>query len=79
MSPLNPPLTKDDFTNACWQDVVNSSQQRDCLSYDSTFWRKAQEAQKAGNFREQAVFGVLAAVTRGKYSEDTVGESTTLL
>lgn len=74
MSPLNPPLTKDDFTNACWQDVVNSSQQRDCLSYDSTFWRKAQEAQKAGNFREQAVFGVLAAVTSAAIKPESTEE-----
>jgi hypothetical protein len=63
MSPLNPPLTKDDFINACWQDVVDSSKRKDCLSYYSAFWKKAQEAQEAGNLREQAVFGVLAAVT----------------
>lgn len=62
MLPLNPPLTKDDFNNACWQDVVNSSERKDCLSYNSAFWKKSQEAQEAGNLRDQAVFAVLAAV-----------------
>ena len=63
MSPLNLPLTKDDFNNTCWQDVVSSSERKDCLSYDDAFWKKSREAQEAGNLRGQAVFAVLAAVT----------------
>lgn len=63
MSPLNPPLAKDDFTNTRWQDVVNSSERKDCLTYNGAFFKKAQEAQEAGEFRNQVVFGVLAAVT----------------
>lgn len=63
MSPLNPPLTKDDFTNTCWQDVVNSSERKDCFTYFNAFWKKALEAKEAGNVREQVVFNILAAVT----------------
>ncbi len=63
MSPLNPPLSKDDLNNACWQNVVNSSERKDCFSYGSAFWKKSQEAQKAGNLRDQEVFAILAAVT----------------
>ncbi|WLT39423.1 DUF4209 domain-containing protein [Synechocystis sp. B12] len=63
MSLLNPPLSKNDFNNACWQDVVNSSERKDCFFYGRAFWKKSQEAQEVGNFREQAVFAVLAAVT----------------
>src|SRR5919202_277000 len=63
MPSLNPPLTKDDFINSRWQDVINSSERKDCLTYDMAFWKKAQEAQEAGNVREQAVFEILAAVT----------------
>lgn len=63
MPSLNTPLTKDDFINSRWQDVVNSSERKDCLTYDSAFWKKAQEAKEAGNIREQAVFEILAVVT----------------
>ncbi len=59
----NPPLTKDDFINSRWQDVVNSSERKECLTYNMAFWKKAQEAKEAGNVREQAVFEILAAVT----------------
>jgi hypothetical protein len=62
MASLNPPLTKDDFINSRWQDVVNSSETKDCRTYN--FWKKAEEAQEAGNVREQAVFGILAFATR---------------
>ncbi len=63
MPSLNPPLTKDDFINSHWQDVVNSSERKECLAYSSGFWKKVQEAKKAGNDKEQAVFEILAAVT----------------
>ena len=63
MPSLNPPLTKADFANTCWQDVINRSEQKDCFTYDRAFWKKAQEAQEAENPREQAVFEILAAIT----------------
>jgi hypothetical protein len=74
MSSLIPPLTKDDFTNACWQDVVNSSERRDCLTYCTTFGKKAQEAQETGNFREKAVFEVLAAITSAAIKPESTEE-----
>ena len=74
MSPLNPPLTKDDFNNACWQDAVNSSERKDCLSYDGVFWKKSREAQEAGNLRDQAVFAVLAAVTSAAIKPESTEE-----
>jgi len=74
MLPLNLPLTKDDFNNARWQDVVNSSERKDCLSYDSAFWKKSQEAQEAGNLRDQAVFAVLAAVTSAAIKPESTEE-----
>jgi hypothetical protein len=63
MPSLNPPLTKDDFINSRWQDVVNSTERKECLAYSSGFWKKVQEAKEAGNDKEQAVFEILAAVT----------------
>lgn len=74
MPSLNPPLTKDDFINSHWQDVVNSSETKDCLTYGSAFWKKAQEAQDAGNVREQAVFEILAVVTRTEIKPESTEE-----
>lgn len=74
MPSLNPPLTKDDFINSRWQDVVNSSERKECLTYDSAFWKKAQEAKEAGNVREQAVFEILAAVTSAAIKPEATEE-----
>lgn len=74
MPPLNPPLTKDDFTNTCWQDVVNSSERKDCLSYDLAFLKRAQDAQESGNFREQAVLEVLAVVSSAAIKPESTEE-----
>lgn len=63
MPSLNPPLTKDDFINSGWQDVVNSSEKKDCFTYNNGFWKKAEVAKEAGNLREQAVFEILAFIT----------------
>jgi len=75
MPSLNPPLTKDDFINSRWQDVVNSSERKDCLSYNNAFWKKAEEAKEAGNVREQAVFEILAAVTGAAIKPESTEES----
>jgi len=74
MSPLNQPLTKDDFNKTCWYDVVNSSERKDCLTYDCAFWQKSQEAQGSGNLREQAVFAILAAVTSAAIKPESTEE-----
>ncbi len=74
MPSLNPPLTKDDFINSRWQDVVNSSERRDCLTYDSAFWKKAQEAKEAESVREQAVLEILAAVTSAAIKPESTEE-----
>ncbi|MEC4894665.1 MAG: DUF4209 domain-containing protein [Oscillatoria sp. PMC 1051.18] len=63
MESLNPPLAKNDFINSRWYKVVNSSERKECSLYYRGFLKKAQEAQEAGNIREQAVFDILATVT----------------
>lgn len=74
MPSLNSPLSKDDFTNSRWQDVVNICERKDCLTYNNAFWKKAQEAKEAGNIREQAVFEILAAVTSAEIKPDSTEE-----
>jgi hypothetical protein len=63
MLPLTPPLTKQDFINSGWKEVVNSSERKECLSYHMTFWNKAEQAEAVVNIREQIVFEILAFVT----------------
>lgn len=63
MPVLNQPLTKDDFVTTSWIDVVNSSERKECFDYGRAFWNKAQEAQETENYRAQAVFEILSAVT----------------
>ncbi len=75
MPSLNPPLTKDDFINSHWLDVINSSERKDCPAYNMVFWKKAQEAKEAGNVREQAVFELLAAVTGAAINPESTEES----
>jgi hypothetical protein len=74
MPSLNPPLTKDDFINSRWLDVINSSERKECPAYNMAFWKKAQEAKGAGNLREQVVFEVLAAVTYGAIKLESTEE-----
>ena len=74
MPSLNPPLTKDDFINSRWQDVINSSERKECLTYSMAFWGKAPEAKEVGNVREQAVFEILAAVTDALIKPDLTEE-----
>ncbi len=71
MLPLNPPLTKQDFINSGWKEVVNSSS-KDCSSYYLPFYTKAKEAKEAENIKEQAVFEILALIT----SDEIQPEST---
>jgi hypothetical protein len=71
---LNPPLAKDDFIDSGWQDIVSSSERKDCLSYHNGFWKKLREVQEAGNLREQAVFAVLAAVTSAAIKPESTEE-----
>ncbi|HAG85010.1 MAG TPA: hypothetical protein DCL61_28635 [Cyanobacteria bacterium UBA12227] len=74
MPSLNPPLTKDDFINSRWQDVINRSNRKECVAYSEGFRQKAEEAKEAGNVREQAVFEILAYVTYGAIKPDSTEE-----
>ncbi|MEH2337831.1 DUF4209 domain-containing protein [Nostoc sp.] len=71
---INPPLTKEDFINTRWLEVINSSETKECLAYNRVFWNKAQEAKEVGNIREQAVFETLAFVTGAAIKPESTEE-----
>ncbi|MDJ0733171.1 MAG: DUF4209 domain-containing protein [Nostocaceae cyanobacterium] len=74
MPSLNPPLTKNDFINSPWQDVVNNSERKERFAYNMAFWEKAKEAKEAGKVREQAVFEILAIVTGAAIKPESTDE-----
>lgn len=55
-------LTKKDIAESNWEDVVNKSKLKDINSYAILFWAKAEEV-KSSNFKEYAIFTLLAVVT----------------
>ena len=71
MSQLNQPLTKEDFTQTCWQDVVKRSKSQDCFNYSPNFQAKVQEI---GNHRQKYVFQALGLATRCVSKEETLEE-----
>ncbi|MGD1910477.1 MAG: DUF4209 domain-containing protein [Rivularia sp. (in: cyanobacteria)] len=71
MSPLNLTLTKDDFINSGWEEIVNNSEKKECIGYSMSFWEKAEEANVAGNVKEKAVFEILAAVSGAGIKEES--------
>lgn len=70
---LSPPLTKEDFINSGWQDVVNSSERKDCSDYSIAFSKEAIEANKVGKVRDQTVFEILAFVTDITTKQESAG------
>jgi hypothetical protein len=64
MSPLNPPLNKEDFVNSGWQDIVGKCDiSRGWRDYSASFSQKAHDSQNNGNLREQEVFELLKRIS----------------
>ncbi|OBQ13617.1 MAG: hypothetical protein AN482_04135 [Anabaena sp. LE011-02] len=75
MLPLNTPLTKEDFINSAWKEVIDSSERKELLVYYDNFRKKAQEIKEAGNHRQNAVFEILLRVTVAPIQPELNGES----
>ena len=63
MSPLEPPLNKEDFLNSGWQDIVEKSEVKDCRSYHLDFSEKVANFQNKDSLREKSVFELLMLIT----------------
>lgn len=64
MSPINPPLNKEDFVNSGWQDIVEKCDiSRGLPDYSAAFSKKAHDSQNNGNLREQEVFELLKRIS----------------
>jgi Domain of unknown function (DUF4209) len=56
-------LTKDDFDNTRWQDVIASAARKECNTYWGLLSAKARAAEAAGEERVQTVFDLLGGVS----------------
>ncbi len=59
----NTRLSKDDFVNCNWEEVVENSGEKTCHSYSRVFRNKSQEAEKAGNTQIQSALAILSGIT----------------
>ena len=55
-------LSKADFDQCDWLDVILNSQKKDCLHYFSNFTKRANEAAKSGDATCQKVFALLSVI-----------------
>ncbi|MHC5612357.1 MAG: DUF4209 domain-containing protein [Nostoc sp.] len=59
----NIPLSKDNFINCNWEEVVNNSEEKTCNHYSRLFSLKFQEAENQGNTQLQVTLAVLSGIT----------------
>jgi len=59
----NTPLSKADFDERNWQEIIDGCAEKECLRYDSLFFAKAKEAEAAGDMKGYEVFSLLGAVS----------------
>ncbi|MEA5496757.1 DUF4209 domain-containing protein [Limnoraphis robusta] len=71
MLSVNPPLTKNDFINSSWQEVINASEKKECFAYSQGFLIKAKEAEEAGNIREKVLFFILGSITFAEINSES--------
>jgi hypothetical protein len=56
-------LSKDNFINCNWEEVVKNSEEKTCNHYSRLFWIKSQEAENQGNTQLQVTLAVLSGIT----------------
>ena len=67
-------LTKEDFAQSDWQNVIADSQERECQIYSTKFFSKASEADKLGDTKAREVFRLLGAITFSSLRSDSRDE-----
>ena len=68
----NIPLTKADFDGSQWHEVIDTSPEKDCLTYDSRFFAKAKEAEVAGDATQEELFTLLGAISSFMLKSDSI-------
>ena len=71
MSTVSDDLTKEDFMQSGWEDIIAQCNEKECAFYSSRFNAKALEAEGSGSIKEQRVLGLLSSVTSMYFKLDT--------
>jgi hypothetical protein len=56
-------LTKEDFAQSEWQNVIADSQERECNIYSTKFFAKATESEELGDSKARKIFRLLGDIT----------------
>lgn len=57
------PLTKEDFENSKWEEIIDKCEEKECHSYSSALFKKAREVEDAGEKIYQKIFALLGSIT----------------
>lgn len=56
-------LTKSDFEEANWQEVIQVCDEKECASYSREFYKKLDEVREQNNIKGEAIYSLLANIT----------------
>jgi hypothetical protein len=70
----NIPLSKADFDERNWEEIINNCPEKECLSYDPLFFAKAKQAEAEGDVKGYEVFTLLGAVSSFMLRSDSKDE-----
>ncbi len=64
-------LTKEDFAQSEWQNVIADSQERECNIYSTKFFAKATESEELGDSKARKIFRLLGDITSLRLRADS--------
>ncbi len=64
-------LSKDDFINCNWEEVIKNSEEKTCSHYSPLFLSKSQEVGKQGNTQLQTILAILSGITYPKLKSES--------
>lgn len=67
-------LTKEDFDDCFWEEVIEESERKECEYYSDRFATKAKEAEDSGNNKCEEVFSLLGSITGMLFRPDSKDE-----
>ncbi len=73
----NIPLTKDDFKELQWAELIKKSDKKVCRCYSPIFFAKAHEAEAAGEIKTTEMFALLGSVTSMILNSESLTEPLT--
>ncbi|MDH3359663.1 MAG: hypothetical protein OEL55_02230, partial [Desulfobulbaceae bacterium] len=70
----NIPLSKEDFQKSGWEKILENSDKKECHSYGSEFFKKANECAENKDLTGQEVFTLLGDITSMMFKPESFSE-----